>query len=140
MRDYYVYNIREYTQYSEVLCSEIKSPVVLLVNGEMGVGKTTLCNSLCLKISGKRLLSSSYNLISIYTGQTKVIHCDFFRKTLSEDIFYTSIYPLLTEDWVLMMEWQSTFNFLNSCGVIKIDIELQDNSVRRIRDQILNRA
>ena len=91
------------------------SPVVLL-EGAMASGKTTLCKKLCqgLGIDPQLVTSPSYTLVNVYPSEKTVYHADFFRLADSQDLL-----NLDSSDWrnphgPTLIEWpQPVTDYLN---------------------------
>jgi tRNA threonylcarbamoyladenosine biosynthesis protein TsaE len=82
-------------------------PVIVLLAGEMGSGKTTLVKAVCegLGIDPRIVISPTYTLVNVYPGPRSVYHVDLFRLERPE-----ALLELDREDWVnprgpTLVEW-----------------------------------
>ena len=79
--------------------------LIIFLNGNMGSGKTSLCNAFGKYFNVFDICSSSYGLVNFKQGTRKVIHSDFYRNAFSHDFFDEEVLPLLHPPFLLMMEW-----------------------------------
>ncbi len=82
----------------------VKVPALVLVEGPMGVGKTTFCQHFA---EGQPLASPTYAVLS--EGK-RLLHADFYRLEKQEEVLQLEI-PLYLEDkhWFLV-EWGMKFH------------------------------
>ncbi len=75
-------NIDDYGDTIEYLANLLKVGDCLLLQGEMGIGKTHLARSLIRYLTGKPDLSvpsPTFSLLNIYEGQVPIYHYDLYR-------------------------------------------------------------
>ena len=80
------------------LKEEIQSPAVILLEGEVGAGKTTLCQYFC----GKHLLSPTYSILS---ESGNVLHADFYRIENADEFTHLEINLYLENKDYFFAEW-----------------------------------
>ena len=84
------FEINRFDDYNEVIENILdkNSSKIILFNGELGSGKTTLIQLICKKLKIKEnVLSPTYNLINEYkiNDNLKVYHFDLYRiKSIQE--------------------------------------------------------
>jgi tRNA threonylcarbamoyladenosine biosynthesis protein TsaE len=91
------------------------SPVFLLLEGEMGAGKTAFCRGLGQAAGVTEVINSpTFNLLNEYTGnQTKIYHYDFYRlhdPSDLEDLGFAELWKKAVKDGlqeIHIMEWWS---------------------------------
>ncbi|MCX7905629.1 MAG: tRNA (adenosine(37)-N6)-threonylcarbamoyltransferase complex ATPase subunit type 1 TsaE [Elusimicrobiales bacterium] len=78
---------------------------LVLLEGEIGVGKTTFVNGIIKGLGSNELvISSSFVLISTYkTSKFNLVHCDFYRVCGIYD--FNEIIEYLDGNNVVMIEW-----------------------------------
>ncbi len=70
-----------------IIISTGQLPLVLLLQGELGAGKTTLVRGLIQGLPGRdqaRVSSPSFNIVNIYPTNPEVLHLDLYRLSGTE--------------------------------------------------------
>ncbi|GEM_PF-709507 len=84
------------------------NPPGILLQGDLGAGKTTLVRSMVKNLPGgeeAEVSSPSFNLLNIYPTSPEVAHIDFYRSSFAEleddilDYFFDPSYLAITE-WI----------------------------------------
>lgn len=87
----------------------IDAPSIILLEGELGAGKTSFVSRFLEQITGvKEVSSPTYSLISDYTTYkgTKVYHLDLYRLESEEELFDLGIEELLASPYeYIIVEW-----------------------------------
>jgi len=78
---------------------------IILLNGNLGTGKTFFTKKLCGFLEVKDPVNSpSYVLLNEYTGKYKILHYDLFRISLVEEALALGVLDKLTEG-ITIIEW-----------------------------------
>ena len=133
------FEINRFDDYNEVIENILdkNSSKIILFNGELGSGKTTLIQLICKKLKIKeKVLSPTFNLINEYkiNKNLKVYHFDLYRiKSVQElieidfiDYIYSGNYCFV--DWPKICEDLIDINFKE----IFIDIISEDKRLIKI--------
>ena len=108
---------------------------IFVLEGEMGAGKTTLIKAFCQELGVKDPVSSpSFSIINEYRRESaeKVYHIDLYRIGDEEELYDMGIEEVVDESHYCFIEWpEKAGNFLPS-DPVRIDIEIMDDSERRI--------
>ncbi|UVD81726.1 tRNA (adenosine(37)-N6)-threonylcarbamoyltransferase complex ATPase subunit type 1 TsaE [Mycoplasma iguanae] len=104
------------------ILSLIKKNKYILLNGEMGSGKTTLVKLISQKLGEKSIVNSpTFNIMKVYN---EFVHIDAYKITGNleeyEDFF---------EDKIVFIEWAKNL-VLDYNQFLTIDIELIDENTR----------
>lgn len=77
---------------------EVQTPAVIFLEGEVGVGKTTLCQY----FSGKNVLSPTYSILS---ETDNILHADFYRIENADEFSHLEINLYLEKKDYFLAEW-----------------------------------
>ena len=109
---------------------------VIVFNGEMGVGKTTLIKQLCLNLGIDQATSSpTFSLVNeyIYDENQKIYHFDLYRlKSENEALDFGIDEYLYSNNWCFI-EWADKIPNLLPIPHSVINIELLGNGNRLLR-------
>lgn len=112
----------------------IKPQTIILLNGDVGSGKTYVCSKIANHFGIKNLSSSSFQLVNLHIGDINIVHCDFYRRPYDYNFFCNEIEPLLVEPWILLLEWVNFDNSISEMGpVIEIFINHKGGTKREIQ-------
>ncbi len=129
------YALNELAQIAEEIIKNVPHKV-LLFDGDMGVGKTTLIKEICKKLGVNDVAHSpTFSLVNEY--QTKnndtVYHFDFYRIEQEEEAYDMGIEEYLySNDWCLI-EWPENVKNLLPLDAVTIKITLLENGQRNIQ-------
>jgi len=102
-----IYQLSEIDNVAATVISNTQSNL-LLFNGEMGVGKTTLIKALIKQLgSNETAVSPTFSIVNEYRTieNKKIYHFDLYRLEKSEEVFQLGFEEYLSEgDWIFI-EW-----------------------------------
>ncbi len=107
---------------------------VLLFDGEMGVGKTTLIKSLVRLLGSADTISSpTYSIVNEYKAENdSIFHFDLYRIEDEEELYNFGIEDYLnTSHWILV-EWPDMLSPLIQNNHTFINIQLNLDSTRTL--------
>jgi tRNA threonylcarbamoyladenosine biosynthesis protein TsaE len=112
------------------LARHLRRGDLLLLEGEMGAGKTTFVRGLArgLGVTGD-VMSPTFQLVRVYRGPMQLAHVDLYRLADAAELADLGIDELLDEGAVVV-EWGDR---LREPGAARIAIEALDESRRRLR-------
>lgn len=87
------------------------SPVVILLRGELGSGKTTFTKQLCEKLGVKHVVSSPTFIIqNEYSAPDRnIFHLDLYRVDGETEFNELNIPALIMENNLIIIEWPEKF-------------------------------
>lgn len=122
----------------KILSSFIKDDnLIIFINGNMGVGKTSLCSSFARVYDVYDLCSSSFGLVNTRVGLRNIIHADLYRSVLTEEFFGNEILPLLDKPFLLLMEWVNPQLISKQAVHLSISITLAPNYDRKLEVSLM---
>jgi tRNA threonylcarbamoyladenosine biosynthesis protein TsaE len=85
----------------------LSAPVLVLLHGELGSGKTVFIRGICdaLGVPRRMVRSPSFTLINHYTGRAKVVHVDLYRLHGEADLASIGMEEILESAAVVLVEW-----------------------------------
>ena len=86
-------------------CIPSDRALVLRLDGEMGVGKTTLTAGVCRALGISRTKSPTYTVVNEYRGEVEVFHFDFYRLADEDDLLSIGYEDYLARSGLLIVEW-----------------------------------
>lgn len=107
---------------------------ILLFNGEMGVGKTTLIKTLVRLLGSNDTISSpTYSLVNEYkTSNDSIYHFDLYRVQDEEELYNFGIEEYLSTNSWIMVEWPELLTGLLQTEANYLEIKLNKNSTRTL--------
>jgi tRNA threonylcarbamoyladenosine biosynthesis protein TsaE len=115
--------------------ASLKSPVLVLLSGELGAGKTTLTKGIVTGLGAAReedVTSPTFTLVHKYQGRTRVYHVDLYRISGFHDLETLGLEDVFSEDAVVIVEWPDRLTLRTDWPVLRIALEHVDENARRI--------
>lgn len=113
---------------AKCLSSILEKGDIILLDGELGAGKTTFAKGIAAGFGIKELLvSPTFNIVREYNGEKKLIHIDMYRIN-EQDFIELGYLETIGIDEVTVIEWGAkAADLLESYLLIKIKIIDEDN-------------
>ncbi|MGC9198127.1 MAG: tRNA (adenosine(37)-N6)-threonylcarbamoyltransferase complex ATPase subunit type 1 TsaE [Acidobacteriaceae bacterium] len=97
----------------ELLAEMLPAPMVVVLRGEMGMGKTTLVRGLAaaLGADSSEVTSPTFTLVHEYAGRrTRLVHLDLYRLEQERELESIGLWELAeAPDALVMVEWGDRF-------------------------------
>lgn len=93
----------------------VAGPAVILLNGDLGAGKTCLTQGLArgLGVPEKEAITSpTYTLMNLYEGRLPLYHFDLYRLAEPDELEELGMEEYLPGDGVAVVEWADRFEDL----------------------------
>jgi tRNA threonylcarbamoyladenosine biosynthesis protein TsaE len=104
-------SLTELEQWSKDLVKDIKPQTLILLDGDLGAGKTCLSQHILKALGGDQALSPTFSLINHYQAKkiTDVYHVDLYRITDGADLESSGFWDLMAnnQDALIIIEWAS---------------------------------
>jgi tRNA threonylcarbamoyladenosine biosynthesis protein TsaE len=117
----------------EQLASELSSPCLVLLIGNLGAGKTTLAKGIVKGLGAaepEQVSSPTFTLIHEYSPT--VYHIDLYRLEHSRELATLGLDELLERNAVILMEWGERFPEILANPHIKIRLKPAGENSRLI--------
>lgn len=106
---------------------------IIAFNGTLAAGKTTFTKGLAVALDiDETITSPTFTIISEYEGKMPLYHIDAYRLTSGEDFYNLGIDDILYGNGLTVIEWSEIVESELPKDVIKIDIEIIENTKRKI--------
>lgn len=113
------------------LAKSFKGGEILILNGELGAGKTTFTKGIAQGLNVDDIITSpTFTIMNEYRGRLNLYHYDMYRVEDLSELDELGIDEYLYADGVAVIEWNK-YNLSND-KVIRVNIEYIDDVSRRI--------
>jgi tRNA threonylcarbamoyladenosine biosynthesis protein TsaE len=123
--------------YGRALAAELTPPLVVLLRGDLGAGKTTLVKGIAEGFQAARaedVTSPTFTLIHEYRSPRVVLyHIDLYRIDTERELETLALDDLLAPSSILLIEWGEKFPRLMRDRDIELTLEAVGETSRRIR-------
>lgn len=107
------------------LGAAVTDPVVLLLNGDLGAGKTCLAQGIARGLDipeSEPIVSPTYTLMNLYAGRLPLYHFDLYRLADCEELEELGLDEYLPGSGVAVVEWAERFALpCEDCLVVRIE-------------------
>lgn len=108
----------------------VKENMVILLDGDLGAGKTTLTQGIALGLGVKRNVTSpTFNIQKIYHGtRMNLYHIDAYRlEGIQQDLGFDEFFY---DDGLTVMEWSQFMKYLIPEAYLMVSIHLLEDGSR----------
>ena len=129
------HSAEETTAKGRELAAQITPPVLLLLSGDLGAGKTTLAKGIVSGLGAAReedVTSPTFTLIHSFRNHTRVYHVDLYRITDFHDLETLGLEDILSEPAVVIVEWPDKLTLRTDWPIVRIRLEHIDDASRAI--------
>jgi tRNA threonylcarbamoyladenosine biosynthesis protein TsaE len=133
-------NIKSLKTVAQNLISQFPEHRIFAIYGKMGAGKTTFIQSVCKVLgSDDNVTSPTFALINEYKSGRKesIFHFDFYRINDIEEAFDLGYEDYLFSGNYCLIEWPEMIESLLPENIVKVIIEVDDDSARNISAEIV---
>ncbi len=119
------------TEFSE----RLKPPVLVLLTGDLGTGKTTLTKGIVSGLgaaSEDDVTSPTFTLIHVYGKPAKVYHADLYRIESFHDFETLGMEDMFSTPSIAILEWSERFPLQSPWPQFRVRLEHLGGDVRRI--------
>ena len=138
--DVITHSAEETVAWGRAFAKSLQAPVLVLLTGELGSGKTTLTKGIVAGLNAAEedeVTSPTFTLLHEYEGvregvPVKLYHLDVYRLEGERQLETLGLDDLLTEDALVLVEWGEKFKSLKKRATGEIAIEAKGGDARKI--------
>jgi tRNA threonylcarbamoyladenosine biosynthesis protein TsaE len=115
--------------------AKLKAPVLILLSGDLGAGKTTLTKGIAAGLGAAReddVTSPTFTLVHKYEGSTRVYHVDLYRIEDLHDLETLGLEDIFSEQAVVIVEWPDRLKLRTDWRIVRIQLEHVAEETRKI--------
>ena len=122
-------SLEETKQLAQAIGSKIQGKTLILLNGDIGAGKTSFTQGLALGLKiTKNVSSPTFTLMKNYQGRLPLNHIDAYRlEGNPQDLGFSEVYD---DETVTVIEWPLFFVDELPEACLKVNIEIKDGNCR----------
>jgi tRNA threonylcarbamoyladenosine biosynthesis protein TsaE len=131
------HSAEETIDFGRELAGELSPPLILLLRGDLGAGKTTLVKGIAEGFEAalaEDVTSPTFTLVHEYRGpRATLYHIDLYRVDTERELETLGLDDLLGPDCILLIEWGEKFPRLQRDRNVEISLERIRETERRIQ-------
>jgi tRNA threonylcarbamoyladenosine biosynthesis protein TsaE len=135
-REFLTHSTEETIALGRKIAGELKVPVLVLLSGDLGAGKTTLTKGIASGLHAAKeedVTSPTFTLVHKYEGEARVYHVDLYRIGDAHDFETLGLEDVFSEQAVVLVEWPERMPPVRTgWPVVSIHLEHVDEETRRI--------
>ncbi|HKV06276.1 MAG TPA: tRNA (adenosine(37)-N6)-threonylcarbamoyltransferase complex ATPase subunit type 1 TsaE [Candidatus Acidoferrales bacterium] len=115
--------------------ARLKPPVLILLSGDLGAGKTTLTKGIARGLGAANedeVTSPTFTLVHKYGRGAPVYHVDLYRIGDARDLETLGLEDVFAEEGVVIVEWPEKLKLRTDWPVVRIRLEHVAEDTRRI--------
>lgn len=134
------HSAEETIELGQKLARRLRPPVLVLMSGDLGSGKTTLSKGIVSGLGAAReedVTSPTFTLVHLFQNRSagagqKVYHVDLYRVEKSADLESLALEDALSEPCVVLIEWPDRFSLRTDWPKVNVQLEHLEGDSRRI--------
>jgi tRNA threonylcarbamoyladenosine biosynthesis protein TsaE len=134
------HSAEETIAYGRKLAAELSPPLIVLLRGDLGAGKTTLVKGIIEGFeaaSAEDVTSPTFTLVHEYRGpRATLYHIDLYRIETPRELETLALDDLIAPNCILLIEWGEKFARLQRDKNMEIALERVGETGRRIQRSI----
>jgi tRNA threonylcarbamoyladenosine biosynthesis protein TsaE len=131
------HSAEETIAFGRKLAAELSPPLIVLLRGELGAGKTTIVKGIAegfAAASADDVTSPTFTLVHEFRGpRATLYHIDLYRIDTARDLESLGLDDLLAPNCILLIEWGEKFPRFARDRNVEITLEQVGETERRIQ-------
>jgi tRNA threonylcarbamoyladenosine biosynthesis protein TsaE len=131
------HSAEETIAFGRELAAELAPPLIVLLRGDLGAGKTTLVKGIAEGLDAARaddVTSPTFTLVHEYRGpRATLYHIDLYRIDTQREFESLALDDLVAPNSILLIEWGEKFPRLQRDRDLEIALERVGETGRRIQ-------
>jgi tRNA threonylcarbamoyladenosine biosynthesis protein TsaE len=117
---------------AEKFASQLNIGEVIILNGELGAGKTFFIKHAAAFFGVTNVSSPTFAIVNVYNGSYKIYHFDFYRINKASELFDVGFNDYLNDnEAIVFIEWGNLVPQMLPKKRIEINIEMYEDSIRQ---------
>ncbi len=119
----------ETTEFGRTLAAQLNAPVLILLKGDLGAGKTTLTKGIISGLGGaaeEDVTSPTFNLVHVFKTKdsppVKIYHVDLYRQEGTHDLESIALEDILSKPAIAIIEWSERLTLRTNWPIIRIEL------------------
>jgi len=125
----------ETANWGREFAKRLKPPVLVLLTGDLGTGKTTLTKGLVSGLGAAAeddVTSPTFTLVHVYGKAAKVYHADLYRIETFHDFETLGMEDMFASPSIVILEWSERFPLPSPWPQVRLRLEHLGGDARRI--------
>jgi len=134
-RELVTHSSDETIQHGREIGAQLRAPVLVLLFGDLGAGKTTLTKGIVSGMGAAEedeVTSPTFTLVHKYDRGVCVYHVDLYRVSDFHDLETLGLEDVFSEQAVVIVEWPNKLALRTDWPVVRIHLEHVAEDTRRI--------
>jgi tRNA threonylcarbamoyladenosine biosynthesis protein TsaE len=132
------HSAEETTQWGREFAKRLQPPVLVLLSGDLGSGKTTLTKGIVAGLgvaTEDEVTSPTFTLVHVYGAANagKVYHADLYRIENFHDFETLGLEDVFAKPAVVILEWSERFPLPSPWPQLRLHLEHLGGDARRIQ-------
>lgn len=127
-------NEKDTLEFAKEFAKTLKSGDIILLDGDLGAGKTVFTKGIVTKLSNGTItaVSPTFVLVNVYNTKPIINHFDLYRIESEDELFAIGIEEYLYSDGISIVEWPNRASDIFPASAIKVNITKLDDNKRKI--------
>jgi len=135
LEEFISHSAEETIRWGRELGARLKAPILVLLSGELGSGKTTLTKGIVSGLGAaaeEEVTSPTFTLVHTYGRDARVHHLDLYRVENLRDFESLGLDDFFAKPGIVILEWPDRFSLRVAWPQVRIHLEHLGGDARRI--------